>query len=93
MIGVTERAKEELKTVLNKSVDHPDACLRLRVKEDGELGLGIDIKMEGDQVVEHEGAPLLVAEQDLAESLGHMAIDVDESGEKLQLIIIEKPAG
>ena len=92
MIGVTERAKEELKTLLNDSVDNPQACLRLRVKEGGEIGLGIDIKMEGDQVIEHEGTPLLVAEQELADALTHVAIDVDESGESPQLVIVQKSA-
>jgi len=90
MIGVTEKAKQELKSILLQNVDNPRACLRLRVKENGELGLGIDIPMENDAVVEYEGAVLLVADRGLADTLENIAIDIDESGETARLVVVEK---
>jgi Fe-S cluster assembly iron-binding protein IscA len=90
MIGVTERAKKELREILTNNVDHPEACLRLRVNDQGQLGLGIDIEMPGDEIVEYEGSKLLLVEQGLANNLENIAIDVEDSNEGSQLVIIDK---
>ena len=91
MIEVTERAKKELKKLLTDSVEHPNACLRLRNNNEGRLGLGIDIAMPNDRVIEYEGATLLVAEPELADSLNDVAIDIEDSDEGSQLVIIDNP--
>ena len=91
MIEVTERAKEELKGLLTSNVDHPEACLRLRMGEEGKLELGIDIEKPDDMVVEYEGSSLLVVEPGLADSLENLAIDVEDGEEGSQLVIIDKP--
>ena len=39
MIGATERAKQELKRILNANTDKPEACLRLTSNDQGQLGL------------------------------------------------------
>ncbi len=91
MIDVTERAKKELKDILTQNVEHPEACLRLRTNEQGQLGLGIDIAMPGDEVVEYEGSKLLLVESELAGSLENLAIDVEECAEGSQLVIIDTP--
>jgi len=90
MIGVTEQAKEELKEILVSKVDDPRAYLRIQADDEGQLGVTIDIEMPGDQTVEYEGSTLLVAEQELAESLSHLDIDVADTEEGKQLILIEK---
>jgi len=92
MIGVTERAKSALKEILTSKVDNPQACFRLQADDQGQIGIIIDIEMPGDKTVEHEGSTLLVAEQQLAESMNHLAIDIDDSSEGSHLIITEKPA-
>ncbi len=69
MIDVAERAKEELKKLLDSSVEWPGARLRLIDRGQGRLGLGIDIESEGDSIVEYEGAALLVVEEGLASRL------------------------
>jgi Fe-S cluster assembly iron-binding protein IscA len=91
MIEVTERAKKELKKLLTDSVDHPNACLRLRNNNEGRLGLGIDIEMPNDRVIEYEEATLLVVEPELADSLKDVAIDVEDGDEGSQLVIIDRP--
>jgi len=91
MIGVTEKAKIEMNKVLADKVDHPEACLRLRVDDDGNLGLGIDIERPEDKVVEYRGAILLVVETDLADSLTNISIDVENSDEGNQLVIVDTP--
>lgn len=91
MIGVTEKAKRELSKVLTDNVDHPDACLRLRVSEKGNLGLCIDIERPDDEVVEFEGGTLLAVEMQLADSLVDVAIDVEDDSEGNQLVIVDMP--
>jgi Fe-S cluster assembly iron-binding protein IscA len=91
MIGVTEEAKKELIKVLADKVDHPDACLRLRIDDEGNLGLGIDIERPEDKVVEYQGATLLVVDSGLADTLKNIAIDVEDNGEGNQLVIIDTP--
>jgi Fe-S cluster assembly iron-binding protein IscA len=90
MIGVTERAKKELKRVLADNVDHPEACLRLRTNDEGNLGLGIDIERPDDKVVEYEGSTVLVVTQGLADSLDDLLIDVEDTDEGSQLVITDK---
>lgn len=89
MIGVTERAKKELKKILTDNVDHPEACLRLRTNDEGSLGLGIDIEKPDDKSVEYRGSSLLVVEPDLADSLEGITIDVEDSDEGSQLVVMQ----
>ena len=91
MIDDREEAKKELKEILTKNVDHPDARLRLRINDQGQLGLGIDIEMPDDNVIEYEGFKLLLVERELADSLEGIAIDVEDSNEGSQLVIVSKP--
>ena len=87
MIGVTDRAKQELLKILFDKVDMPQARLRLTSGDQGELGLGIDIEMPGDEILEYEGSRLLVVEQNLAASLHGVVLDVDDTPVGPQLVI------
>ena len=69
MIGVTERAKQELKKVLLVNTDETEACFRLSTDDQGQIGLAIDKEREGDQSIEHDGSKLLLAEEALADTL------------------------
>ena len=91
MINVTERAKQELKRILTDHVDHPQAVLRLKTNDQGQLGLSIDIEMPGDQAVEYEGSKLLLVGSELADQLEGVSIDVDDTDEGCQLVIVDKP--
>jgi len=87
MIGVTDRAKQELLKILFDKVDMPQARLRLTSGDEGQLGLGIDIEMPGDEILEYEGSKLLVVERDLAASLNGIVLDVDDTPVGPQLVI------
>jgi Fe-S cluster assembly iron-binding protein IscA len=87
MIDVTEKAKKELKELLDKNVDNPEACLRLKANDDGKLGLGIDTEKPDDEVLEYEGSKLLVVEAGLADQLKDAALDVVDSEEGRRLVI------
>jgi hypothetical protein len=90
MVNVTERARQELKRILTDSVDNWYARLRLLPRGEGRIGLGVDIEMPGDEVVEHEGEGLLVVERELAASLERVILDVEDNGGVPQLVIYEK---
>lgn len=90
-LTVTERAAEALKETLN-GVDHEAGeVLRLvpgAQDPKGQLALALDRARDGDQVVEHEGAAVLVVEKELSESLSASTLDAEEGldGPQLRLI-------
>jgi Fe-S cluster assembly iron-binding protein IscA len=90
MIDITERAKQELKRLLNAKVDWPGARLRLIDRGQGELGLGIDIEAPDDYVLEYEGAGLLIIEPQLSKNPKLITLDVDDTPEGPELVICEK---
>ena len=61
------------------------------VDDEGNLGLGIDIRRPEDKVVEYQGAALLVVEPALADTLNNIAIDVENNDEGNQLVIVDTP--
>jgi len=91
MIGVTERAKHELKKILSANVDSPLAGLRLSATEQNRLGLGLDIEASGDTVVEHEGSKVLMVEGELADSLRGISVDVEDTQDGPRLVIVNEP--
>ena len=90
MINVTERAKEELKKLLDTNVDWPGARLRLLERNSGSLGLGVDIDSKDDEFVEYEGQKLLIIDNSLASKLDCITLDVDDTPEGIELVICEK---
>jgi len=87
MIGVTERARQELKRILTANTDKPEACLRLTANDQGQLGLAIDTERQGDQAVEHEDSKVLLVEKELADTLQGITIDVEDTPEGARLVI------
>ena len=90
MVSVTESACRELKRMLSEKVDWPGARLRLVDRGQGNIGLGIDIELSGDQVVEYEGTKVLVIEPELATNLKGITLDVDDTPEGAELVISGK---
>ena len=91
MIEVSERAKQELKKILMDHVDNPQAGLRLTASEPGQFGLGLDVEMPGDQVVEHEGSKVLLVTKELAASLQGIQMDVQETPQGPKIVLLEQP--
>lgn len=90
MIEITEHAKQELNRLLIAKVDWPGALLRLIDRGQGKLGLGIDIQKPNDLVIDFEGKRLILVEEALAENLANITLDVDETPDGPELVIIEK---
>ena len=87
MINVTERARQELKRILITNADMSQARLRLIDRGRGKLGIGVDIEMPGDKLVEYEGSTVLVVERRLAVGLAGVILDVDDTVEGPEIVI------
>jgi hypothetical protein len=90
MIDITEHAKQELSRLLNAKVDWPGALLRLIDRGQGKLGLGIDIQRPDDLVIDYEGKRLMLVESALADNLAGITLDVDDTPDGPELVLIEK---
>jgi hypothetical protein len=66
--------------------------LRLLATPGGGLAIGVDRLREGDEVVETQGADILVIASNLLESLGDITIDCREApeGERPALLCIRR---
>ena len=93
MLNITEKAKQELKKILDKAVEMPQARLRLCDRGGGELGLGIDVEVADDSVIEYDGERILVVENQLLGKLGNITIDIDNTASGPELIICGDFAG
>ena len=87
MINITARAKQALHNLLTDNVDFPQGRLRLMDRGQGKLGLGVDIEMPGDELVEYNGSTILVVEQVLAANLERVTLDVEDGVEGSELVI------
>ena len=87
MINVTVRAKRELKKLLSQKADWSYARLRLMDRGKGILGLGIDIELPGDQVVEYQGVKVLNVSPELAKKVDGITIDVDNTLDGLEIVV------
>jgi Fe-S cluster assembly iron-binding protein IscA len=87
MLSFTEGAKQELRRILETSVELSQARLRLCDRGGGELGLGIDIEEAEDQVIKYRGARILVVNRKLAQKLKNITVDVDKTPDGAKLVI------
>jgi iron-sulfur cluster assembly protein len=87
MVKVTDRARIALKGALSRSIEEEGVGLRLDVSEEGGLALYPDRAKDGDEVVEHEGNPLLLLGDNVAEPLAGATIDLTETPEGERLVV------
>lgn len=76
--------------MLNAKVDWPGALLRLIDRGQGKLGLGIDIQKPNDLIIDYQGKRLMLVESMLADQLAGITLDVDDTPDGPELVIIEK---
>jgi len=87
MLVVTESAKQLLKNTLRLHSDDPETSLRLSMDPGGQLGLKLGSKIEGDQVVEHEGAKVLLVAPELTPALEGVTLDVQDTVDGPELVV------
>lgn len=69
MLNVTERAKAKLKGLVDSESGDRSVGLRLGKTASGALGIFPDRERADDQVVEHDGAAVLLVAQEIAEKV------------------------
>ena len=87
MLNVTERARAKLKELLETASDDQPVGLRLGKTTSGALGIFPDHERPDDQVVEHEGAAVLLVGREIAENVEGTTIDYEEGGPGPGLVI------
>jgi Fe-S cluster assembly iron-binding protein IscA len=79
-LSVTERAAEALHQTLESVEKEPEQVLRLIAEPDG-LGLALDEKRDDDQVIEHDGAVIMVIEPVVGDQLAGVTLDFADTPE------------
>jgi hypothetical protein len=79
MIAVTERAAEELQLFRALGDAPPDHGVKLVPETEGSIGLTIAPPDEGDEVIRHDEAPLLIVDRSLAGQLDGTVLDADRA--------------
>jgi Fe-S cluster assembly iron-binding protein IscA len=90
MVNVTDRAKDRLKQLLETRSDDQSVGLRLEHTSSGQLGIFPDQERADDQVVEHEGAPVLLIGREIAEAVEDTTIDYEEQGGPGPRLVIKR---
>jgi len=87
MVNVSERAKGQLKKLLETRRDDPSVGLRLGTTASGRFSVVPDRERGDDEVVEYRGSVVLLVGQDIAQMMGGTTIDYDERGPQPRLVI------
>jgi Fe-S cluster assembly iron-binding protein IscA len=74
-VTVTERAAAALKDLLEQQNPGPDQVLRLIYDTDSSVKLVLDTKAADDQVVDHQGQPVMVIEPAISQDLAGTTLD------------------
>jgi Fe-S cluster assembly iron-binding protein IscA len=88
MINITERAKQKLQDLRSQALSesNPETAnvgLRLDQASPGQLGLFPDAPRDGDEVVEYDGAPVLLVGEAVARAITGTTIDCEDDGSRL----------
>lgn len=79
--------REQLWLALDEIVEAPDQGLQFGPTGPGQLGVFPDTEQEDDQVVEHDGHPVLVLDREIVDALAGWTIDVEETEEGPRLVL------
>ena len=92
MFNVTDRAKEFITKSLLAREDDPDMLLRLKKSETEpeKLGLILDRELKSDMVVKNnDGMNVLVVNSDLASNLSTVVLDVQNTSEGDNYVLMD----
>jgi len=92
MLTVTDDARKALKSVLDNAETQAEQALRL-VEEEGKYQLTLDTEREGDQVVEHEEATVLLVGTEIKAQLESTVLDLQDTPQGPRLAFVPKEEG
>ncbi len=87
MLTVTEKAKQELKNMLQNGSEDADKALRINFKEPAQVSLVFDGEREGDQVIQFESRNVLLIGEDVAQIFDGVVLDVQEEQNGSRLVV------
>ena len=87
MLMVTENAKRHLKRLLMTNTSDTNLGIRLRVNTGMQLGVLLDREVDGDYVVEHEGARVMIVGPELFPLVDVAVLDTEMNGTVPSLVI------
>ena len=86
MIQVTERARETFKNKLEDLIERPGVMLRIGSTDSG-LEIFPDTLKDDDQIIEHDGRPVLLIDQEVSETLADTTIDVEQQADGARVVV------
>lgn len=89
IIRIRKRAARYLRRLLACQAQGPNQCLRLLPAPGGQAGLVLDRAREGDEVIEVDGAPVLLLDPTLAPILRGATLDCEDTPEGSQLTLVK----
>lgn len=92
MLDLTLRAKQELGRILRSSAEHPHQGLRLAGHPSGDIALMLDNPRRDDEVVEYDGARVLLADRELVAMLAGITIDLERVADSAYLVLSKEPS-
>jgi Fe-S cluster assembly iron-binding protein IscA len=87
MLTVTENAKQRLKELLLANTNDADFGVRLVLRAVGQTGLVLDREGFADDVVEYEGAKVLLMGPEVAQLVAGATLDTEDTPEGTKLVI------
>jgi Fe-S cluster assembly iron-binding protein IscA len=87
MLTVTENAKQRLKELLLANTNDADFGVRLVLTAAGQTGLVLDREGFADDVVEYEGAKVLLMGPEVAQLVAGATLDTEDTPEGTKLVI------
>jgi hypothetical protein len=87
LLTVSERAKQELKSMLIDYKADPEEGFRLLPRTDGMFVLALDSELNGDQVVEYEGYKVLFVGIEYYRLFNGKTLDCQEQRQGTVLVV------
>ena len=86
-LSVSGGAGAALKSTLDTLERSPGQALRLNVGEGDSVSLSLDAQREGDQLVSHDGAGVLLIAQNVLVTMSGATLDISETSNGINLVL------
>lgn len=87
VIRLTDNVKEELKALLMLYTTNGEVGIRLIHNHAGQYSLIWDEVVDGDHVIEYEGAKVLIVGKNLLPSISGITIELENNGNQRELVM------
>ena len=88
---ITEDATAEVHKLLESGRTGPGQLIRLEMDAEGAVALQLDRQRDGDEVIEYEGAAVMVVEPRVAEALTALSIIAKDTPDGAAIVVRKRP--